>query len=332
MAKYQRPTICAKALALMLVSTIAFAASHNPANDMESLELRPGVIVDLKENRIYLMSPKQTVEAVDINAGQTLWRTDDAAKPLAVGGGLLVCQADASATRNNLNLVILNAQNGRSVSKHSVALPSQVSTQIDDALSSRFSTRAVTVGDDSFVSWEHQTFPVRGAPPLPDESGQVRAAEQPQQISGTVKLDIRTGDASMLEPAAVPRAVRDAWPKILTSTPGAPPDPTQRISIDGNHTLKSKRIGDDSVWDKYQWTIIDNETEDEIGQLRSYLSQSGFVVVDSRIIFETGPYMRNTESGLVEEPLMVRMVDLRSGDQVWSRPVRDTVYRGPFPP
>ena len=104
------------------------------------------------------------------------------------------------------------------------------------------------------------------------------------------------------------------------------------ISIDGNHTLKSKRVGDDSVWDKYQWTIIDNETGDEIGQLRSYLSQSGFVVVDFRIIFETGPYVRSTESGLVDEPLMVRMVDLRSGDQVWSRPVRDTAYRGPFPP
>lgn len=332
MARYQRPPIIATALALMLVSTIAFAANHNPGNDMESLELRPGVIVDLKENRIYLMSPKHTVEAADINAGRILWSTDDAAKPLAVNDGLLVCQAEASAASNNLNLVVLNAQDGRSVSKRSVALPSRVLTQVDDTLSSRFSARAVTVGEDSFVSWEHQAFPVRGMPPLPDESEKARAAAQPQQESGTVKLNVRTGDASLLEPAAVPKAVRDARPMILTGPPGTSPDPTQRISIDGNHTLKSKRVADDSVWDKYQWTIIDNKTGDEIGQLRSHLSQSGFVVVDSRIIFETGSYLRRTESGLVNEPLMVRMVDLRSGDQVWSRPVRDTKYRGPFPP
>jgi hypothetical protein len=320
------------ALALMLVSTIAFAASHNPGNEMESLELRPGVIVDLKENRIYLMSPKQTVEAVEIGTGQTLWSTGDAAKPLAASDGLLVCQADAPAPSSNLNLVVLNAQDGRSVTTGSVALPSGVVTQVDDTLSSKFSARAVTIGEDSFVLWDHQTLPVRGMPPLPDESAQVLAAEQPQKESGTVKLNVRTGDASLLEPAAVPQAVRDARPMILTGPPGVPPDPTQRISIDGNHTLKSKRIGDDSVWDKYQWTIINNETGTKVGQLRSHLSQSGFVVVDSRIIFETGPYVRSTESGLVAEPTMVRMVDLLSGDQVWSRPVRDTVYRGPFPP
>jgi hypothetical protein len=147
-----------------------------------------------------------------------------------------------------------------------------------------------------------------------------------------VQLDVRTGDASQLDPATLPQAVRGMWPKNLTGKPGAPPDPTQRISIDGNHTLKSKRVGDDRIWDKYQWTIVDNKTGKEIGQLKSYLSQSGFVVVDSRIVFETSPFSRIIASGTVEEPLMVRAVDLRSGDQIWSKPVRDTAFRGPFPP
>lgn len=332
MARFLRLSISATALVLMLPPVIALAASHNPGHDLESLELRPGVIVNLKEKHIYLMSPERLVEAVDIGTGQTLWSTGDAAKPLAVSNGLLVCQADAPAPGSNLNLVVLNAQDGQPVTTASVPLPSRVVTQVDDTLSSRFSAHAVTVDDDAFVSWEHQAFPVSGMPPLPDETGQLRAAAQPQRASGTVKFNLRSADASLVEPAAVPQAVRSARPMNLTSAPGAPPDPSQRISVDGSHTLKSTLVGNETVWDKYQWTIIDNETDKEIGQLRSYLSQSGFVVAGSLIIFETGPFVRNIESDLVEEPLMLRAVDLNTGEQVWSRPIRDTAYRGSFPP
>lgn len=329
MVKYLRLPIIATALVLMLPPV---NATDNPGHDLESLELRPGVIVNLKEKHIYLMSPERLVEAVDIGAGRTLWSTGDAAKPLAARDGLIVCQADASAQNSNLNLVVINAQDGRSVTTGSVTLPSRVITQIDDSPSSKFSARAVTVDDDSFVSWEHQAFIVRGMPPMPDETDQERAAALPQQAAGTVKFNLRSGDASLVEPAAVPQAVRDARPMTLTSSQGAHPDPRQRISIDGSHTVKSTLVGNDSVWDKYQWTIIDNETGKEIGHLRSHLSQSAFVVVDSLIIFETGPFVRNIKSKLFGEPLMLRAVDLNSGDQVWSRPVRDTAFRGPFPP
>ena len=112
------------------------------------------------------------------------------------------------------------------------------------------------------------------------------------------------------------------------------PDGSLQImyGIDGRHTLKSKLIGNDMIWNKYQWTIIDNQTGKQVGQIKSHLSQTAFVVVDSHIIFETGAYVRRTKSGMVNEPLMVRAVDLASGEQVWSRPVRDTTYHGTFPP
>lgn len=347
MGKYQRLWIGATALALMLSQAIACVPNHDQGIDKkrveavakhlavvgqaEAVELSTGVIVDMKNKRIYLMSPKKSIEAVDIATGRTLWSNTAAAKPLAVGKGLLVCQAEGSASGGNLNLVVLDA-NGQQVSKSSVKLPAQIRTNIDDDMSSRFTVRAVAVAEDAFVSWEHQAFPVRGMPRLPDEFGQPPVDAQPRQTSGTIKLNPRSGETSSLKAADVPQAVRDARPMNLTTITGAPPNPNQRISIDGRHTLKSKLIGNDMIWNKYQWTIIDNQTGKQVGQIKSHLSQTAFVVVDSHIIFETGAYVRRTKSGMVNKPLMVRAVDLASGEQVWSRPVRDTTYHGTFPP
>lgn len=332
MNAYQRLAIRAAVIVQLLASSIAFVSSPTMGSDMNYFELSPGVIVDFKDNRVYLMSPDKTVEAVDITSGKTLWNSNAAAKPLTVGADQLVCQADASDAVNNLNLVVLNPQNGRSISKRTIALPSRVNTRVNDALSSRFRSRAVSIGDDIYVTWEHQAYPVRGLPPLPGEKAQIKEADQPQQTAGVVRLDLRTGDARMLEPVAVPEAVQESWPADMIRKPGESPAPHQRISIDGKHTLKSKLIGDDRVWEKYQWTIIDNQTGKEVGQLKSFLSQSGFIITDSRILFETSPYARNTASGPQQEPLMVRMVDLKNGTQIWRKPVRDTSFQGPFPP
>src|SRR5262249_1769751 len=109
------------------------------------------------------------------------------------------------------------------------------------------------------------------------------------------------------------------------------PEP-QFLSTDGRHVLVSKRTGDESVWDKYTLTIFDRGTKQRVGGFKPHVSHVPFTVLDSRVIFETGPYARRTRTGVVEEPLKLRAVDLQSGNELWSRQVRDTTYRGPFPP
>ena len=46
---------------------------------------------------------------------------------------------------------------------------------------------------------------------------------------------------------------------------------------------------------------------------------------------EPAPYARYI-TGLVDEPLKIRAVDLQTGQELWNWQVRDTTYRGPFPP
>jgi hypothetical protein len=109
------------------------------------------------------------------------------------------------------------------------------------------------------------------------------------------------------------------------------PEP-QILSADGGHVLASERVADDSVWEKYLWTIYDRSTGEPIGEFRTFRSLAPFFVSDSMVIYETPPAARQVQGNLIEEPLKIRAVNLPTGKEVWSREVRDTTYRGPFPP
>ena len=296
----------------------------------DSFELRAGVLVDMENGRLYLMSPDSQVEAVDFSNGQQLWSNTDAAKPLAESDGMLVCQAETPAEPNNLRLVVLDVQ-GQQLHESTVALPPQVVASIDGDMTSRFSVRAVASAGDSLVSWDYYSFPMRGmisAPDEDDEAEQPALVASPPQTSGTLLMNLRSGAMAPVEPQDVPAALLARPPEAEA----AAADSSQRLSADGRHTLRSEQVADDREWEKYRWSIIDNESGEEVGQLSSYLSQSPFVLVGSRIIFETGPYTRLIDSIMVEQPLVIQMVDLETGEQVWSRPVRDTTYRGALPP
>ena len=95
--------------------------------------------------------------------------------------------------------------------------------------------------------------------------------------------------------------------------------------------MTSERIADDSVWEKYQWTVFERQSGRRLGTLRDYRSHAPFIVVGSSILYETGPFERRTDREVVSEPLRLRAVDLTKGVLLWSRQIRDTKYRGTLP-
>ena len=166
-----------------------------------------------------------------------------------------------------------------------------------------------------------------------DENGgqETLSPQMPPPTRSTIKLDLPTGEAITIESQQVPQEAAQAF--LPAGVTDAPADPRTWLSADGRHTLRYERIADDREWNKYQWTIVDNQSGDEIGKLRSHLSQTTFLIVDSdTILFETGAYLRRMESDMANVPRSIRAVDLDTGEEQWSRPLRDTEYRGPFPP
>ena len=166
----------------------------------------------------------------------------------------------------------------------------------------------------------------RGTPE--DKDAQPPTPPVTRVSEGNLRFDLTSGRlaAAAAATAVTPRPADARQAERLASVSGV-----QFVSADGRHILSSQRVSDDRTWDKYQWTVFERATGKPVGLLRDYRSHAPFVVVDAQIVYEVGPYVRRTAGGLVEQPLQIRAVSLATGNEQWSRPVRDTTYRGPLP-
>ncbi len=317
-------------LFLMLGAGTALGPLARPATAQETkaFELRPGVIVDPGRKLAYIMNTKGGIDAVELARGTLVWSTDQAAKPLALNGDLLVSQVEPPGPGSALEIAILSVQErGRRRVANSIRLPADVRVSIDETLNSSFTTYARVLGGGMFMLWEYSFHPIKGTAPsdtLPDEL--------PRTTSGAVRMDLLSGALSSLKPEEVPPGLARRPPDLaaterLVGVPGP-----QFIAADSGHVLGSERVADDRVWDKYRWTIYERLTGKRVAEIRNHLPQAPFVVLGSQVIYETGPYLRRTEMDLIDEPLKIRAVDLQTGQELWSWPVRDTTFRGPFPP
>jgi hypothetical protein len=115
----------------------------------------------------------------------------------------------------------------------------------------------------------------------------------------------------------------------LVRAPSSPGE-LRFASADGRASAVSQRIADDSAAEPYRLTIYDEKTHQPLGEFNSRASAVRFFVDDGQVVYDSKPYAE--ASG--EHPVSRRIVgvDLSTGKEVWSVPVRDDVYRGPYPP
>ena len=105
-------------------------------------------------------------------------------------------------------------------------------------------------------------------------------------------------------------------------------------SADSQHVVITSRLegAEAPVWERYRWSVYSLASGKVLGELRWHTSATPFCVLDGTLLLMTQPFNRRVEDRNVEQPLALRAVSLDSGAQTWSRPVRDTTYRGPHPP
>jgi len=306
------------------------------AQDNEPFELRSGVIVDPGRGLIYVMNSKSGIDALDITKGTLEWRIDYAAKPLALSGNHLICQVESKSGDNELRIAVLNVQEqGQLVLTNFIRLPSDVRVSISDTLNSTFNTYGRIQDGEFILAWKYSYRPIRGIPPQDSERDKrkqsIIESDTPKITSGVIKLDLASGEMSILREeeariSLVPRGPNLAAHERLARIKGI-----QFISADNAHVLTSQRVTNDSVWDKYGWTIYERTTGKQIAQIKNHKSYAPFFVFNSMLFYETGPYMRRIDKSLEDEPLKIRAVSLQTGEVVWSWEIRDTKYRGPFP-
>jgi hypothetical protein len=275
------------------------------------------------------MTTNGGIAAVDLTSGATRWTTTVAGKPLALVGNLLVVQLEPRAQGNRLGIASLRTQlRGERASSDSVILPAGVRVSLGETLHGTFNLTAQPMGSDVTLLWTFVPAPKRG---MEDEADSLTRATtiagRPLIRRGLLRVRPSTGAITQLDTSRAPLPREPLW--ILPAEakiPGAAP--TQYESADGRHVVASERVGDERVWDKYRWTIYERGGR-RLGEFRTHISFTPFVVLDSLVIFETTPYER---AGQAAEPAKLRAFSLASGREVWGVPVREVVFRGPYPP
>lgn len=302
--------------------TVALAIPVTGAN-AQSVELRPGVILDAASDRVYVMRSADSIECIELKNGKSIWLKSEIGKPVAVAGDALIAQIPPAKDDWFLTLMVLNGRTGEMLDTDAIALPPGINAQVLPDAGMSFTTAAYVLGEDAIIRWSQQTREVRGQWTR-DDRGKELAFD-----SGLVRFDVGTRKLELLEQGRAPGAALKFFDPAETPV-GL--EPGTRLSIDGRHTLRSKRIAGDGEWLKYEWSIEENATGKQIGAIKSHLSQSSFLVQDRLILFDVGEYTRRIDGEMIHNPLRVHAANLNSGEIVWMREVQDTEFRAPYPP
>ncbi len=306
-------------------------AAAQPGGAVTPFKLWRGVVADPARGEVYLMAPAGGVEALRVADGQVAWTSRDAAEPLAVAGGRLLCTAEPAAGGRRLEVVALDpASGGAAAVRGSFELPRGVRAAVEDSFDGAFAPEASSgPGAGLVVSWQATSRITRGMPTEDDaQGGPVRGPAR-----GGATFDLATGRMVPLAPGALGPPRPPQTPDIeqderLADVPG-----TQFRSADGAHVMTRTRNENRRSPDRWKWSIFAQRDGTLVGGAALPASYSPFFVSGTRlVVVTTARQRRSAEGRLVSEPLTLRAIDLSTGREVWQRPVRDTAYSGPVPP
>lgn len=336
-----------------------------------SFEFRSGVIVDPGRPAVYLMNIQGGIDAVNLASGKLLWRTNRAAKPFLYHEDLLVAQTEPPVGQQFLRIALLNTREITADPRFvDIPLPADVQATIDDGMESSFNVAARIHEGALVLSWRYTYRRITGPPPGPDDQAFHRKATGSVRIdihTGQIDpIDEMVALPKPELPAAVIR-LKDAqappgpvWrvSNVLVAIERATYKSKQRVSLkrwdaetgealadvtlfdaglnfrsvsaDKRHLLASRRDASDSrTW---EWAVYSLETGAKVAELRQDTPAAWFFLSGSRLIHETNVSSRLVGGQVVVQAGKLRAVDLETGTEVWSHAVRDTQYRGPYPP
>jgi hypothetical protein len=277
----------------------------------------------------YVMVPAGGISAVDLSTGATRWTSTAGELPLALVGNQLVAQVEPRRPTNRLEVVSLStAERGKLVSRAVTNLASNVRVSIGETLRGNFLLTAQPAGSDVTLEWTFVPAPVRGMEDERDTASAGAPNAAPVVRRGSFRVRVSNGAVTTANARQIATQRTTKW-IVASEAKVRNAAGTQYASADGRHIVASERVADDRVWDKHRWTLFERATGRRLGEFRTHVSFSPFVVRDSLVVFETTPYERR---GQPPEPAKLRAISLATGREAWSVPVRELVFRGPMPP
>lgn len=321
---------------LLLTPVTAMAQSADLAGP-GSFAVRDGVVVDAGQGMVYLMNPSGGIDAVKLATGETAWSSQEAARPLALAGGVLVAQARPT-TAGELSIVNLDTASGAAAGSTSIALPEGVWARVSQDLQSTFRVRAVANGGTVTLAWTETRSAGKDAPAqgylASEEEGASpaatrRAAKPGYSVEqGAVRLDVARGQVTPLGDREIANRGLASHISLSQGQFIANAAGRQFLSADGRHVLVSQRAAGQTG---YTWSVYERASGALLGTASSQASVTPFAVIQGRLVYETRPSGTLVDGKMVQQPLQLRAVTLATGQELWARAMLDTEYRGPFP-
>lgn len=267
---------------------------------IETIELRPGVLFDQAEGRLYMSDQEQNILSVDL---PTLKVT-----PL-FEGGMLVHKADGKllvVSERNGNLVAqaLDPNSRKAMSSLEIEGLKGKTSSITDSLSKRL--RFIVSENSRTIGWSLLTMPNRGA------------AEQATSLveSGGISFDANFQMANTAMPS---QAVSRKRPTL--SGPG--------YSADGLHRMEGSITAPSKVTSQ----VFKLNDSMPLGKMTTPQRPSRYLVISDRYVLYTQPrWGSRAGQETVIHPAAINIYDLNTGQVIWTRPVLDLKsYETPAP-
>lgn len=352
----------ATAVALLLGAALPLAAA--------TVELRPGILVDAARDRAYVARPGGGVEALSLEAGQTLFTSDAGSRPLAVAGEWLVTLAQSGGP-GRLDLALVPLDDPARVVTVTTTIPADVWAIPVDGPGRRFEVAARARTGLLDLAWTyrwHRTSPIppqEGEPASGETKGGVRislAARTAETVSweeasrrddGPVPPSL-SAFGQQPGPFGPPVKAGSTWAVVETIrlSPAAVRLVLRRVAADGTvlaaltlfegesvallpspdarHVLVGSLDGRNPA--RYVWFLFSLESGAPSGVLGGAESHAFFSVLPAgNIAYEArAEELLKGASAVREKRALV--VARPDGSVVFRREVRENEFRGPFAP
>lgn len=321
------------AISLMPATALAQPRSMRPAAPENSAALLEGVVISPRQGVAYVMR-SGGIDAVNLATGKLRWRSDKAAKPLALVGDRLIAQADG---RKALELVVLDARSGAVRDSVRIPLPEGVVASVVDTPAGSFRVRTDSTASELVVRWEATGVGVAAQGYLPAEGEGQAPDAGVQAMTGEAVLDMTSKaltikaepSVRLAESASLARSAMEE----LSSPAVAGIEGRQLLSADGRHVLVTETIESAgfSLF-RHRWTMYERASGARLGSVPALVSATPFVVIGTTLYHTVPAYSVRQDGKFVENPTSLRAVNLKTGVEAWKMAVRETSFRGPFPP
>jgi hypothetical protein len=315
------------------------------------------------------MNPSGGIDALELASGKLLWTATAAGKPLAAFDDRLAAQAEPTRGSRSLPIALVSTKDGRRIDASiEVPMPAGVMPpSIDNRLGFASSVNAGVEQDGLLVRWTVTRTQVSGMPrPMsvrndsgaaiiswqthqattlaPDQAAaRLRIATSPAtaRLKGTEGLYFAPQQAARFFVSVKPGPASADGAAVLKRWSADSGEPMPDIDLGPGYVVSSVSA-DQSLFlavsstsptrPGYRWSLYAIASGERVAEARLPDSAQPFFVWHSILIYEAAPASRNVGGTLVEEPLALRGLNLKTGTEIWKRPLRDTSYHGSYPP